>query len=132
MGNGVPRPEFAKRSDIVDLAARTMQPEWLVHAHWSVLGFTFVTKEYFGADHKGDVFFASHGSWNSVRPVGACVQRVMFDQATGKPCGSLTIVDCQGTDRRWARPVDCVEAPDGSIIFSSDEPPAVYRISQSK
>ena len=131
MGNGVPRPEFAKRSDIVDLAARTVQPEWLVHAHWSVLGFTFTASDYFGPDHKGDVFFASHGSWNSVKPVGACVQRVMFDQVTGQPCGSMTIVDCQGIDRRWARPVDCAEAPDGSIIFSSDEPPALYRITKS-
>jgi glucose/arabinose dehydrogenase len=132
MGNGVPRPEFSSRKDIVELAAKTIQPDWLVHAHWSVLGFTFTTSDYFGAANKGDVFFASHGSWNSVKPVGACVQRVMFDEVTGKPYGSETIVDCQGTDRRWARPVDCVEAPDGTIIFSSDEPPAVYRISRSK
>jgi len=60
----------------------------------------------------------------------------MFDQLTGKPCGSMTIVDC-GTDSenrksRPARPVDCAEAPDGSIIFSSDEPVgALFRITKS-
>ena len=104
-----------------------------MHAHWAVLGFTFLTSDYFGADHVGDCFFGSHGSWNSTKPVGACVQRVMFDKVTGKPCGSMTIVDCAATDsrRRYARPVDCVEAPDGSIIFSSDEPAALYRISKS-
>jgi glucose/arabinose dehydrogenase len=131
MGNGVPRPEFAKRRDIVDLAEKTTMPEWLVHAHWAVNGFTFLAGDYFGADHAGDCFFASHGSWNSKKPVGACVQRVMFDKVTGKPCGAMTIVDCQGPDRRYARPVDCAEAPDGTVIFSSDEPPGLYRISRS-
>lgn len=130
MGNGVPRPEFASRSDLLELAARTIQPQWLVSAHWAVLGFTFITSDYF-PDHKGDVFFASHGSWNSSRPVGACVQRILFDRVTGRPYGSLTVVDCQGPTRRLARPVDCAEAPDGTIIFSSDEPPALYRISRS-
>lgn len=133
MGNGVPRPEFSKRADIIELANKTIQPEWLVHAHWAVLGFTFIEKDYFGAGHKGDVIFASHGSWDSLKPVGAVVERLMFDPVTGKPCGSQTIVDCQGPGvRRFARPVDCVEAPDGTIIFSSDEPDAVYRISKSK
>jgi glucose/arabinose dehydrogenase len=51
---------------------------------------------------------------------------------TGLPYGSQTIVDCQGEgQRRHARPVDCAEDADGSILFSSDEPPALYRISKS-
>jgi glucose/arabinose dehydrogenase len=132
MGNGVPRPEFSKRQDIVELAGKTTQPEWLVHAHWSVLGFTFLTQDYFDDHSKGDVLFASHGSWNSIKPVGACVQRIMFDPVTERPCGSQTIVDCQGPDRRLARPVDLAEAPDGTVLWSSDEPPALYRLSKSK
>jgi len=131
-GNRVPRPEFAKRPDIIQLANKTIPPEWLVHAHWAVLGFTFLEKDYFPG-HKGDCFFASHGSWNSIKPVGAVVQRVLFDQVTGKPYGSLTIVDCTlPNTRRGARPVDCAEAPDGTILFSSDEPAGLYRISKSK
>lgn len=136
MGNGVPRPEFSKRPDILELADKNIPAEWLVHAHWAVNGWTFLTTDYFGPGHKGDVFFASHGSWNSLHPVGSCVQRVMFDQVTGKPCGSMTIVDCgsDGDSRksRPARPVDCVEAPDGSVVFSSDEPVgALFRITRS-
>jgi glucose/arabinose dehydrogenase len=129
-GNKVPRPEYSDRADIVELAAKTTVPEWLVHAHWAVLGFTFVESEYF-PDHKGDVVFCSHGSWNSTRPVGAVVERLVFDQLTGKPCGSKTIVDCFVDGRRTARPVVAAEARDGSILFSSDEPPALYRISKS-
>jgi glucose/arabinose dehydrogenase len=130
MGNGVPRPEFSKRPDILELANKTIAPEWLVPAHWAVLGFTFLESDYF-AGHKGDVFFAAHGSWNSAKPVGAAVERLLFDQVTGRPYGSQTIVDCQGPQRRVARPVDIAEAPDGTLIFSSDEPPALYRISRS-
>jgi glucose/arabinose dehydrogenase len=134
MGTGVPRPEFATRSDIVQLASQTIQPEWNVHAHWAVCGWTFLSGDYFPG-HKGDIFFASHGSWNSVKPVGSCVDRVMFDQLTGRPCGQMTIVDCsgEGTNRRNrpARPVDCCEAPDGTVLFSSDEPTGLYRISKS-
>jgi glucose/arabinose dehydrogenase len=135
-GTGVPRPEFAQRQDIVELASKTIQPEFRVHAHWAVNGFTFLAKDYFGADHQGDIFFASHGSWNSVTPVGACVQRVMFDKVTGKPCGQMTIVDCGGENtprrQRLARPVDVAEAPDGTLVFSCDEPRgALYRISKS-
>jgi glucose/arabinose dehydrogenase len=132
MGNGVPRPEYAHRPDIIELADKTTEPVWCVHAHWAVLGFSFVTSDYFPG-LKGDVLFCSHGSWNSKpTPTGCCVERLLFDQLTGRPYGSMTIVDCQGPDRRWARPVDAAEAPDGTIVFSSDEPPALYRISKSQ
>lgn len=131
-GNRVPRPEYAKRPDILELAGKTTPPEWLVHAHWAVLGFTFITGDAF-PDLKGDVLFCAHGSWNSLKPVGACVQRLMFDPVTGVPFGSRTIVDCYVNAKRVARPVDAAEAPDGSIIFSCDEPvAALYRISKSK
>ena len=132
VGDRIPRPEFASRPDILDLARKTTPPDWDVHAHWAVLGFTFITKDYFPNVHPGDVFFASHGSWDSVKPVGACVQHLMFDSITGLPYGSMTIVDCQGPDRRYARPVDCAEAPDGTILFASDEPSGLYRISKSQ
>jgi glucose/arabinose dehydrogenase len=130
-GNRVPRPEFSDRPDLLELARKTIPPEWNAHAHWAVLGWTFLEKDYFPGQ-KGDVWFAAHGSWNSAKPVGACVQRLMFDQVTGKPCGSMTIVDCQGPgERRFARPVDIAEAPDGTILFSSDEPGGLYRIAKS-
>ena len=130
MGNGVPRPEFEKRPDIIQLADKTTEPDWLVHVHWAVLGYAFITSDYF-AGQKGDCWFCSHGSWNSVHPVGAVVQRLMFDDVTGKPFGSQTIVDCYDGNRRWARPVDAAGGRDGTVIFSSDEPPSLYRISKS-
>jgi glucose/arabinose dehydrogenase len=134
-GNRVVRPEFGSRKDIIELANKTISPQWNVAAHWAVLGFAWIEKDYFGEDHKGDCFFAAHGSWNAIPPVGACVERVLFDDVTGRPYGSLTIVDCQAEEsqryRRWSRPVDCAEAPDGTIVWSSDEPAGLFRISKS-
>jgi len=64
--------------------------------------------------------------------VGYRIERVMFDQVTGKPMGSQLIVSCVGPNGRQilGRPVDCAEAPDGTILFSVDAPQGrVYRIS---
>ncbi len=134
VGNRVPRYEYLDRPDIHELAARTIAPEWCVHAHWATNGFTWIDPEVnrktggLPADHSGDLFIACHGSWNSTDRVGYCIARVLFDQ--GHPYGLLKIVGTldPGNQAILARPVDCVQAPDGSILFSSDQPGRVYRI----
>ena len=69
--------------------------------------------------------------------MGYQVARVMFDKDSklgGGPCGLQTVVKTLVKDEggQWnalARPVDCVQAPDGSVLFSSDVPIGrVYRI----
>jgi len=91
-GNKIPRPEFSKRDDIIELADKTIPPEWNLHAHWAVNGFTFLTSDYF-PKHKGDIFFASHGSWNSITPVGALVGRVLFDPNTVREDATVALSD---------------------------------------
>ena len=56
-GNRIPRPEFTDRPDFIELAGKTIPPQWTAPAHWAVCGFTF-TKS-------GDMYYASRGSWNS-------------------------------------------------------------------
>lgn len=132
--NRVPRLEFAKMPGLVDLAAKTEPPEWLGGAHWANNGFTFLKRDYF-PDHQGDMFVAYHGSWNSTQRVGYRVQRILFDKQTGKPYGALPIVSTLGADGKTvlARPVDCVELADGSVVFSSDAPRgALFRIEKSE
>jgi glucose/arabinose dehydrogenase len=89
------------------------------------------------ADFAGDMFVACRGSWNRSEPAGYQVARVMFDKDAklgGRPYGLQTIVSTlgkseSGESEALARPVDCVQAPDGSILFSSDQPVGrVYRI----
>lgn len=130
VGNKLPRIEYQKRSDILELAAKSVPPQWCFGAHWAPNGFTFVTGDYFPG-HNGDAFVAFHGSWNSTSPVGYCVERLLFDSLSGRPYGSLTIVKTLGADGKvLARPVDCVQEPGGAVLFSCDLTNAVYRISR--
>ena len=130
--NRIVRPEYADRPDIVDLAAKTTPPAWVFGAHWAGNGFTFLDKDYF-PDFKGDLIAAFHGSWNSSVKVGYRVERVLFDKVTGVPFGSQRLVSTLTGDGRGvlARPVDCAEAPDGTILFSCDMTKKIYRISKA-
>lgn len=130
-GYGFPRLEFKDRPDILALATKTTPPAWNFPAHAASNSFCFVTnaKKQFPADHTGDLFVAHHGSSNATLKVGYSVDRVCFDKETGLPFGMLPIVKTMGADgKALARPVDCVEAPDGSILFSDDAGGKVYRI----
>ncbi|MCC6485306.1 MAG: PQQ-dependent sugar dehydrogenase [Armatimonadetes bacterium] len=132
VGNHLPRLEYMKRPDILELAAKTISPAWDFGAHWAPNGWCFLNSDYFGEHHQGDAFIACHGSWNSSKRVGYRVQRVLFDKVTGKPYGSLAIVETLGKNGDvLARPVDCVEAGDGTILWSCDDTGRIYRIEKA-
>lgn len=132
VGTRLPRYEYMDRPDIHELAAKTTPPEWCVGAHWACNGWTFIdpalNKGQFPADHEGDIVVASHGSWNRSERAGYCVSRILFDGA--KAYGLLKIVSTVSEDGQtvYARPVDVIQAPDGSLLFSDDYAGAVYRI----
>lgn len=140
VGNRLPRYEYLKRRDIAELAARTIAPEWSVGAHWACNGWTFLDPEVtrrtaaFPADHGGDIFVAAHGSWNSSVPVGYCIARVLFDKdpasdRAGRPVGLVKVVSAiDPGGRPRARFADCTQAPDGSVLFTADEPGRLYRL----
>lgn len=130
VGNRVPRYEYLKRPDIIELAAKTIPPAWTFGAHWAINGFCFYTGNLFPAEFKGDMFIAAHGSWNSSKPVGYQVGRVLFDKWTGLPYGYQSLVlTTDALSKILARPVDCVQAPDGSILFSCDATRRIFRLS---
>ena len=105
----------------------------LLGAHWAVNGWTFLTTDAFPG-HKGDAITACHGSWNSSKKVGYCVQRILFDAWTGNPYGSQTLVSTLAKDgeKVLGRPCDIVEAPDGSVLFSDDFGKRIFRLSHEK
>lgn len=128
VGDRLPRPEFVNRPDIMELIAKTIPPAWSAGPHWAGNGWTFVTKDYFPGQ-KGNAWVAYHGSWNSTKKVGYRVESILFDSMTGQPYGSQLIVSTLSANDVLARPVDCVEAPDGSMLFTSDQGSSIYRIS---
>ena len=131
-GNKVPRIEFQNRPDIIDLADKTIVPAWSFGGHYAPNGFCFMSKNGLGTDLVGDALVAHHGSWNSLKKVGYQVERVCFDKVTGKPYGSQMLVGTLSKSGDvLGRPVDCVEAPDGSVFFSDDHGGKIYRISKA-
>ncbi len=136
VGSRLPRYEYSTRGDIVELASRSTSPAWELPARWGATGFCFIdparsvpgASGAMPADHAGDLFVAFHGSWNRREPAGYAVGRVLFDDWTGKPCGLLTIVEGLVDGQRLIRPVDCVQAPDGTVLFSCDQTGRVYRL----
>jgi glucose/arabinose dehydrogenase len=136
VGKRIPRLEFVQslpKERIIELAEMTIPPAYEGGSHWANNGFTFLESDHFNnhpdGSHTGDAFIAYHGSWNSSVPVGYQVHRVLFDDVTGRPMGGLTVVST--INRRGqvvGRPVDCVEAPDGSILFSCSRTKRIYRI----
>jgi glucose/arabinose dehydrogenase len=129
MANRIPRMEFAQQDNIIDLADKTIPPAWCFGPHWAVDGFTFYTGTQFPADSKGDAYCGLHGSWNRTVKSGYRVERVCFDKVTGVPYGSQLVVGCLSPEKKMlARPVDVVQTPEGTLLFSSDFNSSIYEI----
>lgn len=132
-GIGLPRPEFASRPDILELVENNTAPVWCFGGHWAPNGWDF-TKTTKVLDKAGDAVVALHGSWNARQKQGYRVERICFDEATGKPYGAMMLVGTlkPGTQNVLARPVDVTEEPTGDLLFSDDSGGKIYRISRTK
>lgn len=129
-GNKLPRYEYMDREDIVALAEKTTMPEWRGGAHWAANAMTFYTGDQFPESYKKDAFVAYHGSWNREEKAGYCVTHVFFDK--GHPYGELKYVNFLTSEGEMlGRPVDVVQAPDGSLLISDDWGNTIYRLSYS-
>lgn len=129
-GFKAPRYEYAfgkqKRDDIVELADKTIPPAWAFVAHSAANAFTFLDPARCGpgkgmpAEFAGDAFVAERGSWNRSELSGYAVVRVLFDN--GLPYGALNVVSTLSEDGQShnGKPIDCVQMPDGSVLFSVD------------
>jgi glucose/arabinose dehydrogenase len=81
----------------------------------------------FPADYYGDIFVALYGSWERQVPVGYSIARLNVEN--GKVVGQEEF--CTGWlvyGAHWGRPVDLIQAPDGSLLVSDDGAGAIYRI----
>lgn len=96
-------------------------------AHTTPRGLLVYTGGQFPAEYYGDILVACCGSWERSVPVGYAIVRL--DVENGEVVGQEEL--CSGwlvQGLHWGRPVDLVQAPDGSLLVSDDVAGAIYRI----
>lgn len=119
-------PEFGAQRD----CATFTPPKARLGAHVAPLGMRFYTGTLFPERYHNAIFIAEHGSWNRSSPVGYRVS-VAFPQPDGTV---LTEVFAEGWlkgSSAWGRPVDVLQAPDGSLLVSDDAADMIHRITYS-
>ena len=122
----IPDPDFAGDSgcDGVTPPAVTMQ------AHSAPLGLAFAGPDTLGGAYDGSLLVAFHGSWNRSEPTGYKV--VLLPFVDGQPTGEVIdflagfLLD---DGESWARPVDVLPLPDGSVLVSDDAGGRIFRVS---
>ncbi|MEI6116263.1 MAG: PQQ-dependent sugar dehydrogenase [Burkholderiales bacterium] len=119
-----------------DTCANATPPVLKLGAHVAPLGMKFYTGNMFPAEYKNNILMARHGSWNKTDKRGYDVMRVVLD-ADGKvtkyePFVSGFLTDDKADPPMWGRPVDILQMPDGSILFSDDYNGVIYRVSYQK
>ena len=126
VGMNQPNLNFLENSNLIKYASMSVLPEWTMPAHCAANALIFYTATNIPSAY-GDAFVAQHGSWNATKKVGYCLSHILFEN--GHPYGEQKVVNFlkDGTDVK-GRPIDCAQAPDGSILISDDSGNKVYRL----
>lgn len=122
----IPDPEFAGDRGCEDVTP----PAVTMQAHSAPLGLAFADPNTLGGAWAGSLLVAFHGSWNRSEPTGYKV--VLLPFVDGQPTGQVIdflsgfLLD---SGESWARPVDVLPMPDGSVLVSDDAGGRIFRIS---
>ena len=126
VGMNQPNLNFLDNTNLIKYASMAVLPEWTMPAHCAANAMLFYTATNIPNVY-GDAFVAQHGSWNATKKVGYCLSHILFED--GHPYGEQKVVNFlkNGTEVK-GRPIDCVQAPDGSILISDDNGNKIYRL----
>ncbi|MBX2972952.1 MAG: sorbosone dehydrogenase family protein [Flavobacteriales bacterium] len=116
-------PEFGKQRACAEFTA----PAAKLGPHVAPLGARFYTGTMFPDRYRNALFIAEHGSWNRSEPIGYRVV-VAFPQPDGSARTEVFAEGWLDGNRTTGRPVDVLEAPDGSLLVSDDAADRIYRI----
>src|SRR5262249_46520950 len=116
-GAGIQDPEFGVGQDCN--GDKYVKPVQALGPHVASLGMRFYTGKTFPQEFHNQVFIAEHGSWNRSQPIG---YRISLVKLQGNRALSYEVFAegwLQG-ETPWGRPVDVLNAPDGSLWVSDD------------
>ncbi|MBP6310942.1 MAG: sorbosone dehydrogenase family protein [Flavobacteriales bacterium] len=119
----IPDPEFGEILSCHEF----VPPAAKLGPHVAPLGMRFYRGDQFPAKYKHAIFIAEHGSWNRTTPIGYRVA-VAFPQADGSVNTEIFAEGWLKGSSATGRPVDVLEAPDGSLLVSDDDADMIYRI----
>ena len=112
-----------------ELAQKTIVPDTLLQPHFAPLQIAFYTGTQFPAIYNGDVFVASHGSWNKSVRGGYELLRVLLQNGKATEVYEDFMTGFVNTDGTvWGRPVGVTMGTDGSLFVSDDASNSVWRI----
>lgn len=116
-------PEFGKQRSCGEFVT----PAAKLGPHVAPLGVRFYTGKVFPEKYHNALFIAEHGSWNRAAPIGYRLA-VAFPQPDGTATTEIFAEGWLNGSRTTGRPVDVINAPDGSILVSDDAADKIYRI----
>ena len=119
----IPDPEFGTLRDCNEF----IPPAAKLGPHVAPLGMRFYRGKQFPKKYWNAIFIAEHGSWNRTTPIGYRVL-VAFPQADGTATTEIFAEGWLKGSSATGRPVDVLEAPDGSLLVSDDDADMIYRI----
>ncbi len=125
-GRNIPDPEYDQRS-----CDEFVPPLLEMTAHTAPLGMRFHSGNGLPDRYRNAIFIAQHGSWNRSTPVGYQVI-VAFPEKDGSVTSEIFAEGWLKGSKASGRPVDVLEAPDGSLLVSDDHANMIYRITYDR
>ncbi|MEM6641641.1 MAG: sorbosone dehydrogenase family protein [Bacteroidota bacterium] len=121
-------PEFGSKFPCEDF----VKPVQNLGPHVAPLGIKFCVSDVFPEEFKNAAFIAEHGSWNRSPKAGHTGHKVTLVREN-KGVGTTYEDFITGflnteTNTAWARPVDILFAPDGSMLISDDLAGTIFRV----
>ena len=127
-----PNPEPILNGARPDLVERTLVPDVLLPAHAAPMGLAFYSGDRFPEAYRNNAFVALHGSINRLDLKGYSLVRIPFEDGApvGPPEDFLTGFIVRDDDEKevWGRPVDVLQAADGSLLVSDDAGGRIFRV----
>ena len=121
-------PEFGDKYPCSDF----VKPTQNLDPHVAPLGLKFCTSNSFPTSYKHTIFVAEHGSWNRDADVGHTGHKItLVTEENGQGASYEDFATGflnKETNTAWARPVDLIFTPDGSMLVSDDLGGTIFRI----